>query len=150
MSYNQGLIKKLEAKELMSKESLEFSVRLHEALDDFGMPREGRQTKTGEVFNVSQRGAGYWLSGEGFPQMEKTIEIADRLKVNLDWLVRGRGPKNDFLRSTKEDQIFMTIYECLELALKKDIWSHTAKLLEDEEKKEKAKPKAEDLRSLFK
>jgi len=72
-----------------------FSDRLNELCDEDGIPPKGknRQKLVGERFSVSQKGARKWLEGEGFPDMEKCLEIAEEFNVTVEWLLTGRGPK---------------------------------------------------------
>lgn len=73
-----------------------FSARMNEICDDMKVPPkdQGRQTKVGAIFKVSQKGARKWLEGEGFPGIEKAAEIAKWAGVNFEWLMTGRGLKN--------------------------------------------------------
>lgn len=75
----------------------DFSRRLNLVLDEspLGIPAkgQGRQTFVAKLFGVGQKAARKWLEGEGYPEMEKSIEIALRLNVALEWLLTGRGDK---------------------------------------------------------
>lgn len=70
-----------------------FSERLNHALDINGIPTKGRgrQLVVAKMFNVSQKGASKWLEGQAFPEQERLIAIAERLKVNVEWLLTGKG-----------------------------------------------------------
>lgn len=74
-----------------------FAARLNEALDTSGLevpPKgKGRQEFVRRMFGVSQKGARKWLEAEGFPTLEKAVEIAKRLSVSIEWLLTGRGDK---------------------------------------------------------
>lgn len=129
-----------------------FASRLHEALDDYGMTRDGRQSELGRMFHVTQRAARYWLTGDGFPKTEKIIEISKRLGVNLEWLLTGRGPKNNYDSSTPNNQIFIAIYENLPEEAKKEIMGYAAYVLDriEEREERRPKPKAVDIKKLIK
>lgn len=74
-----------------------FAARLNEAIDSSGLrvplKGRGRQQAVGDLFGVSQKGARKWLEAEGFPTLEKAVEIARRLDVSIEWLLTGRGEK---------------------------------------------------------
>lgn len=80
---------------MSSKEKEEFSARMNEVADDLGIPEKGknRQKALGDKFHVSQEAARKWLTGEGFPSTEKSIEIVKLAEVNYEWFMTGRGPK---------------------------------------------------------
>lgn len=137
----------------MSKETERFSARLHEALDDYGFIKgPGRQSALGRMFGVNPRSARMWLESEGFPKTERCIEIAKKLGVNLEWLLTGRGHKNNYEKSTPEDQIFITIYENLPTEAKKEIMGYAAFVLDRIEEKESRQPKptSKDIKNLIK
>jgi transcriptional regulator with XRE-family HTH domain len=73
----------------------EFAKRLNQALNDSPLdipPKgEGRQTRVAKLFNVGQKAARKWLEGEGFPELEKSLEICERLEISIIWLLQGRG-----------------------------------------------------------
>jgi hypothetical protein len=72
-----------------------FGKRFNQLCDEQGIPPKGknRQKIVGIRFSVTQQGARKWLEGEGFPEMEKAIEIAISFNVCVEWLLTGRGPK---------------------------------------------------------
>lgn len=76
-------------------EKIAFAHRLNEALSEAGVPAkfEGRQVVVAQMFGVTQKGARKWLEGEGMPTLEKSIEIAKRLGVAIEWLLTGRGAR---------------------------------------------------------
>jgi transcriptional regulator with XRE-family HTH domain len=96
----------------------DFSARLNQILDESPekVPREGRgrQGHVGKMFGVDQKAARKWLKGEGFPTLEKAIEIAKRFNVTVEWLLSGRGEK----RMT--DSANMELAELLDLWWKSD------------------------------
>jgi len=71
----------------------DFSRRLNEALDARGYPpkNRGRQTALADAMDVSQGAARKWLEGESFPDLDKIVDLALKLKINSDWLLTGRG-----------------------------------------------------------
>ncbi|EKE01214.1 MAG: hypothetical protein ACD_21C00190G0003 [uncultured bacterium] len=72
-------------------EQLLFAERLNHALDIFGIPPKGRgrQLVVAKMFNVSQKGASKWLEGKTFPEIGKIKTIAERLNINIEWLLTG-------------------------------------------------------------
>lgn len=75
---------------------LAFSKRLDHALDLFGVPPKGkgRQVQVGKLFGVSQKAASKWLEGLSLPDTMRIAVIAEKLKVNVEWLTYGSGPIN--------------------------------------------------------
>lgn len=73
-----------------------FSKRLDHALDLYGIPPKGkgRQVQLGKLFDVSQKAASKWLEGLSLPDTMRIAVIAEKLKVNVEWLTYGRGPIN--------------------------------------------------------
>jgi len=71
----------------------EFSKRLHECLDELGVPRYGRITQTAKMFDVSIGAARKWLDGDAFPDTFRIKDMADKLHVAPDWLWTGAQPK---------------------------------------------------------
>jgi SOS-response transcriptional repressor LexA len=78
------------------EDKLAFSKRLDHALDLNGIPPKGkgRQVTLGKMFGVSQKAANKWLEGISLPDTMRIAVIAERLKVNVEWLTYGRGPIN--------------------------------------------------------
>lgn len=73
-----------------------FAERLNEVCDDLEIPRgHGRQAALGRMFDVTAKAARNWLIGTGFPEMELALRIADKAKVNINWLLQGTGPKRN-------------------------------------------------------
>lgn len=80
----------------VKSERAAFAERLNQALDEAPIDAplgRGRQRFVGRMFGVDYTAARKWLTGEGFPTLEKSIEIAKILNVGLEWLLTGRGDK---------------------------------------------------------
>lgn len=73
----------------MKDERLEFSRRFVLALGRRGLPLG--QDAVGKLFGVSGPGARKWLKGEAIPNTKRIAEMADRLGVNGEWLLTGKG-----------------------------------------------------------
>jgi transcriptional regulator with XRE-family HTH domain len=67
-----------------------FWARLLEAMADRGLPQT--QVAAAKLGRVTQPAARKWAEG-GLPDVDKIIDIAQKLDVSLDWLLRGEGPK---------------------------------------------------------
>jgi transcriptional regulator with XRE-family HTH domain len=67
-----------------------FWTRLLEAMADRGLPQT--QVAAAKLGRVTQPAARKWAEG-GLPDVDKIIDIAQRLDVSLDWLLTGEGPK---------------------------------------------------------
>lgn len=74
---------------------LAFSARLNEVLDEHGVASKGagRQIAVGKEFGVTQNAVRKWLEGEGVPELTRSIEIAQRYRVCVEWLLTGNGSK---------------------------------------------------------
>jgi transcriptional regulator with XRE-family HTH domain len=84
---------------------------MHEVCDDLQIPAgHGRQSSLGRMFGVTAKAARKWLEGEGYPEMDLAIRIADRAKVNINWLLQGVGPKS----SVSDDQQAIALAETVE------------------------------------
>lgn len=79
----------------------EFSSRLREICEDKGLPR-GRGLAAAlvremkalkEPILISVAGVTKWLNGEGMPELEKAIALANWAGVNVTWLLQGAEPK---------------------------------------------------------
>jgi len=69
-----------------------FAERFSEALDVAGVPAgRGRLRAVATMFGVSRESARKWLAGEALPETTRITEIANRLDVNGEWLLTGRG-----------------------------------------------------------
>jgi transcriptional regulator with XRE-family HTH domain len=72
-----------------------FANRMNEVCDLLNITRgHGRQAALGRTFGVTPKGARKWLGGEGFPEMDLAIRIANAAHVNINWLLQGVGPKH--------------------------------------------------------
>ncbi len=70
-----------------------FSQRLTKALDKEGFPpiNRGRIQRLADMMDLSHRGAGKWLDGETTPPAKKCPLLADKLNINTEWLISGKG-----------------------------------------------------------
>lgn len=70
-----------------------FRQRLAQALDKAGFPpiNRGRIQLLADMMELSHRGAGKWLDGETAPPAKKCPVLADKLQVNTEWLISGKG-----------------------------------------------------------
>lgn len=66
--------------------------RMNLVADMLGVPDKGRQSAFGRLFGVTPKGARKWLTGEGYPEMDKALQICARAGVNLNWLIQGTPP----------------------------------------------------------
>lgn len=84
--------------------------RLTEAWTEQDLPvsQNGIATK----MNMSQGSVGRWFHGEGLPELETAIDLAQRGKVCVDWLLTGRLPKYPISRDPAIREIFEI---CLQL-----------------------------------
>lgn len=51
------------------------------------------QNGVAQKMKMSQGSVGRWFHGEGLPELETCIELAERGRVCVDWLITGRLPK---------------------------------------------------------
>ena len=91
-------------------EKQSFSERMNLVADILGIPPKGknRQKLLGKVFHVSQESARKWLSGEGYPKTEQSIEIVKRANVSYEWFMTGRGAmftESSFQDTAPESQV---------------------------------------------
>ncbi|MGL4576612.1 MAG: hypothetical protein ACRCV9_17630 [Burkholderiaceae bacterium] len=79
------------------KQLSEFAARLHEVCNDMGLKEWGRQTELAEKFKpaISQKAAGLWLNGKGWPNKHRMNELCRMGGVRLDWLQYGQLPKHE-------------------------------------------------------
>jgi hypothetical protein len=80
---------------------LSFASRLHEICADMALPEHGRQSALGKLFGVGPKAARKWLVGEGYPELELAIRIAQWGNVSFNWLMTGHGPKREGHADTK-------------------------------------------------
>lgn len=73
------------------KVKVDFSKRLHQAMDASGYPVRGRARILSKQFSISDKGAGKWLNADAIPETSKIPLIAQFLKVNTEWLLSGSG-----------------------------------------------------------
>jgi transcriptional regulator with XRE-family HTH domain len=85
-------------------EKVAFARRLNLVCDEKKLPPEegrGRQPALAKIFGVNAKAARKWLKGEGFPELEMVIRICNWADVNIDWLLRGKGPKRGVAVETR-------------------------------------------------
>lgn len=82
------------------KRRAEFSSRFNAALDYIDFPPKGkaRQTKLGEWFKVTQKGARKWIEGEAIPKQTRHQEVIEKLNkrgacITGEWLFYGDQSK---------------------------------------------------------
>lgn len=110
---------------LGDREKIAFSARLNEALDDLRAPEKykGRQKKVVDLIaeeggKVSQKGARKWLECEAIPAMDNLVRLARAVKVSLEWLATGRGPKRPGSDLSDEEMMIVLSYRDLDLEQK--------------------------------
>ncbi len=76
-----------------TEQKLIYAKRFNTSLDLYGVPQknQGRSLIVAEMFGLTQRGAARWVNGEVLPPKARRKEIANRMKVNFDWLEFGHG-----------------------------------------------------------
>lgn len=115
-------------------EKLQFSLRLNEVMDEspLGIPVKGsgRQMVVAKMFGVGQKAARKWMEGEGFPEMEKCIQIAKKLNVSLEWLLTGRGDKRVLDNSDLVLSQFLALWFQMSKPLQIDILHYSSFLIE--------------------
>lgn len=59
----------------------------------FARKQAGFQTQQAlaDALSIDRRVVSRWESGHTLPTTDKLLELADRLKISLDWLLRGLG-----------------------------------------------------------
>lgn len=84
-----------------------FSERLNFILDQEGFPpkNRGRIQLIAEIFGLTHRGASKWINGETCPPLKKYALIADKFKIDEQWLRTGSGNPN--LATNTTDQALM-------------------------------------------
>jgi hypothetical protein len=111
-----------------------FSARLNTLADEAQMKQRGRSALLGGLFGSSQKGARRWLTGDGFPTLQKCIEMSLHFGVHLEWLMTGRGAKNVL---AKDDPYltFINIFTSLPDEPKNQIVLFAASVLNGDQKK---------------
>jgi len=76
----------------------DFVARLNETLDDMPeVPRgRGRRAALARLTGLSGESARKWLSGETLPSMENVRQFSERARVQVEWLLTGRGQKHPY------------------------------------------------------
>jgi hypothetical protein len=83
-----------------------FWQRLTEAWSEQDLPTS--QNGVAQKLKMSQGSVGRWFHGEGLPELETCIDIADRGRVCVEWLLTGRLPKYPISRDPVIREIFET------------------------------------------
>lgn len=84
-----------------TEQKISFAARLNELCDDMQLPAHGRQALLAKQFGVGPKAARKWLLGEGYPEMDLAIRIAQWANVSFNWLMTGMGPKREGHADTK-------------------------------------------------
>jgi transcriptional regulator with XRE-family HTH domain len=102
----------------MSPTSGTFWSRLLEAMADRGLPQT--QVAAAKLGRVTQPAARKWAEG-GLPDVDKIIDIAQRLDVSIDWLLTGDGPKKPpkYSASDPHFQQMLDIWRALDAEARK-------------------------------
>jgi transcriptional regulator with XRE-family HTH domain len=77
---------------LLGMEKTGFAQRFKQAVEEAGV--EDSQEALGRLLGVSGVMIWAYRSGEKLPRMTTATRIADKLGVNVNWLLTGKGPKN--------------------------------------------------------
>lgn len=72
-----------------------FASRLAEAMGDAGFKPHGRAARLAERFGISKKGVSKWVNAESMPESTRIPELAEWLGVNGEWLLTGKGHKNN-------------------------------------------------------
>jgi transcriptional regulator with XRE-family HTH domain len=72
--------------------STDFWPRLVEAFADSGL--ETSQSAIARHLDIGQSAVAKWAHGSGYPTLRKCIHIARITGVSVEWLLTGRGNKN--------------------------------------------------------
>lgn len=115
-------------------EKIQFARRLNEVMDEspLGIPAKGagRQIVVAKMFGVGQKAARKWMEGEGFPEMEKCIQIAKKLGVSLEWLLTGRGDKRVMDGSDFNLSRLLGLWFQMSESLQMDVLNYSSFILE--------------------
>ncbi|MGH9644180.1 MAG: helix-turn-helix domain-containing protein [Terriglobales bacterium] len=92
-------------------EACEFWVRMTEAWRKRGLPvtQNGVATK----LDMSQGSTRRWYTGEGLPDIKVLMDIAERGRVTIDYLLNGTLPKSPTPKGSKLERL-LAIYEVLD------------------------------------
>lgn len=87
----------------MDNSKKDFAERLNIALDARKFPPigQGRVTYVHKIFSVTRMGANNWIHGKSIPHRNKRVLIAEKLKINLEWLEVGLGEMFDVDKDIK-------------------------------------------------
>lgn len=75
---------------------MNFSNNLQQLRKEYKLSQED----LAEKLNVSRQAISKWESGNGFPEMDKIIQICDIFKCSMDELMKGRILKSNSLKDT--------------------------------------------------
>lgn len=77
---------------MTSKTHKDFATRLSLALSQANVPEgRGRRTYLSKITGKTGESARKWLAGEMLPAMATATDLADKLGVNVVWLLTGKG-----------------------------------------------------------
>ena len=87
----------------MKKHTKEFAGRLHQALDDLGIPAENRASFLAKMFGLTAPACRRWLNGLNYPETYRLVALANKLQVNIVWLLDGVGEKKESFQRINKD-----------------------------------------------
>lgn len=64
------------------------------------------QEQLAERCNVSRQAVSKWESGQGYPEMEKVLQLCDVLKVDLDYLMRDKASESSNTARGQSNNIY--------------------------------------------
>lgn len=77
---------------MTSKAHSDFAARLNTALDHAKVPEgRGRRVYLSKLVGKTGEAARKWLAGETLPTMATAADLAEKLGVNVVWLLTGNG-----------------------------------------------------------
>lgn len=82
---------------------MSFAENLKQVRKDKGLSQE----ELAEMLSVSRQAVGKWEAGQGYPEVEKLIELAGKLSLSLDWLFFGESSEKEKDRARQQT---ITIY----------------------------------------
>lgn len=80
-----------------------------------GIPKRGRQALFAKRYGIAQPSSRKWLVGEGYPDIDKLIDLAKWGKTTVDWLLTGRGLQHPEFAESSE-----TVNKTVQLLKKAD------------------------------